>query len=453
MKKRLLITNLFALTTALLITSVVGLSLVKVNADESETASLNTLVEKYYNSGYYVKNTNIYINEPTQFELKSIFHAESAELERTTYYAPDALWMSRGKEVEGVKYSYYGTDEEGNLTNATVDTALVYPQNAGVAVKKGVNTATQTWSEDDGMEGYYVTLKDLIDKYNESDWTLENNVYSSSSSSVIDLLKGFTAPCYLGFNKQTSNYIDLVEAQIEETVDGLELRLIVSETNSGLVNNEDMVFSKAVINPSRQFTKYDYKDFNNWEVINNGSAAFTKTLDEENKSINIKRAKDDNDVYLVNDDVYVPESNCIIEFKANLGTTGVRSDLTISGKLFTVKLAFDLYNKSGNIWSKCVASDYYVNNNNANRYQTDKINEWHTYKISVYLHSTELVYKYKVEADYGANGEYITLFTANAYPGTGTEQNEFKIGTADKSQTGSNNALEMNIDYLSILAK
>lgn len=452
MKKKVLITNLFALTAALTVTSAVGLSSVKVDAEES---TLETLLKTYYNSGYYVKDTKININELSQFELSSIFHAGSSELERTTYYTPDALWMSKGKEVEGVKYSYYGTDAEGNLTNATADVALKKPEKVGIAVKKGVNTTTQTWDdEDEGMEGYYVTLKDILDSYNESEWSLNGNVYSTTSENVISMFKGFTAPCYLGFNDKTSKYVDLKKAEIEETTNGLELRLLADETNSGLISDENLVFSKAVINQSKQFTRYDYKDLNNWDVVNNGTAAFSKTLNDKKQTLNIKRAKDTNDVYLVNNDVYVPESNCIIEFKANLGTSGVRSDLTISGKLFTVKLVFDLADKTGKgNYESCIGSDYYVQNKNANKKWNDTLKSWHTYKISVYFHSSELVYKYKVEADFGTDGEFTTLFTANAYEGTGTDQTEVKIGSASSSVAGSNNALEMNIEYLSILAR
>ena len=228
---------------------------VEHNSVNAEVAGdkLNTLIASYYHNGYYVKDTKINITAEAVNELSQNggFH-QSNVLERTTYYTPDSLWMTRG---DG-KYSYYGTDSEGNLTSGTANEALVDPANPVVAVRKGVNTATQTWdSEDVGMEGYYITLKD-ISETDASLWSVEGNVYSSTNDEVIKLFKGFTAPCYLGFATQTGNYIDLTKVEVEEVNSKLVLRLYASETDSGkLLAGSNNVFAQAEVVPSHSYNE------------------------------------------------------------------------------------------------------------------------------------------------------------------------------------------------------
>lgn len=217
-----------------------------VAADLADS-QLGTLLSSYYHNGYYVKDTKINITSAAVEELNEYggFH-QSTLLDRTTYYTPDALWMSRGNG----KYSYYGTDNEGNVTNATATEALVTPENVKIAVKKGVNTATQTWDDVDvGMEGYYITLKDILET-DASSWQVNGNVYSSVDADVIEMFKGFTAPCYLGFIQGTENYIDLEKVEIEEVNHKLILRLYAHEGDSGkLLAGSNNVFSQAEITP------------------------------------------------------------------------------------------------------------------------------------------------------------------------------------------------------------
>ena len=53
-------------------------------------------MSKYHNNGVYIKESKINLNEKTVSEGIKFFHAKSTELERTTFYNGDALWMSRG---------------------------------------------------------------------------------------------------------------------------------------------------------------------------------------------------------------------------------------------------------------------------------------------------------------------------------------------------------------------
>lgn len=205
-----------------------GHSFYKVVKANDIVTSLNELIKTYVHNGHYVKDTVINLNEEASIELDTIFHAKSMVFERKTYYKDDALWMTN----ENGKYSYYGTSED-NLTNGVVDMLC---ETKETIVFKG-----------QGMEEYYYTLKDVVAN-EEDNWQLIDNVYSSTSSKMIEIFKGFTAPCYLGFNEKTENYIDLTSVEIEETSKGLELRLLADSTNSSLLKEgSNNVFSKATI--------------------------------------------------------------------------------------------------------------------------------------------------------------------------------------------------------------
>lgn len=201
---------------------------IETNANDV-VESLNSLVMKYLHNGTYKKETIINLNESTQMELSSIFHAGSDVLERVTYYQDDALWMSNGKG----KYSYYGTSEDGHLLNATVE--RVGKTSNSIAIKNKT------------MEDHYYTLRDIVASYDHN-WTFNNGVYYSDSIEVIEWFKGFTAPCYLGFNEETSNYIIFSGVEIEEKSDGLELRLLASSINEAMLKEgSNNIFSKALI--------------------------------------------------------------------------------------------------------------------------------------------------------------------------------------------------------------
>ena len=231
MNKKILLAGLLTLASVAGVVGTVG-NAHKIGAEDVNT-SLNALVTKYYHAGVYQKDTVIYLKDDATFELSSIFHAGVDTLERTTYYNDDALWMSR----DDGKYSYYGTSGS-DLVNAVVDTV-------------GDTTGSKVVITGQTMEEKYYTLYDV--KESAATWTLNEGVYSSTDLTLIEVFKGFTAPCYLGFNDTTSKYVDLVSVEIEETENGLELRLIADGTNDGVIDGADgdtttnEVFSKATI--------------------------------------------------------------------------------------------------------------------------------------------------------------------------------------------------------------
>ena len=148
--------------------------LINSSAEETNVEKLTELLADYYNSGSYKKRTEIYLTEKTVSELEDYFHDNCTILERTTYYNGNELWMSRGKEVEGVTYSYYGTAYNGEnavgVTNAATTEKLVTPAKASIVL---------SGEGKESMEDYYVTLKDISeDLYENVEWTYENGVYS-----------------------------------------------------------------------------------------------------------------------------------------------------------------------------------------------------------------------------------------------------------------------------------
>ena len=148
-----------------------------------------------------------------------------------TYYKDDALWMTN----EYDKYSFYGTDENGDLTNGIVN-----------AIGDTVNTVA---IKGISMEDYYITMRDIKAKINHS-WTYNNGVYSSSNSEVIEWFKAFTAPCYLGFDQKTKNYILFDRVEIEENENELILRLIANSQEYSKLSSDNEVFSQAVVSYS-----------------------------------------------------------------------------------------------------------------------------------------------------------------------------------------------------------
>ena len=247
-----------------------------VNAQSSGTEvvdSLNALLSHYVDNTYtYTKQTEIYLNEKATEELLEYggFHAKASTLKRTTYYRGEELWMSRGNG----SYSYYGT-AEGNtgVTNASTNQPLVTPENAKVVLSgEGKNS----------MREYYVGLEDIVADLSQ-DWTLEDGVYTSTSSELIELFKAFTAPCYLGFTtSETTNYITLnkVSINLDENYN-LSLKLYATGDTGKLTTN-DGVFSEAKILFSAPEYSKDF-DVNNldsqWQVgeveIYWGSETFT----------------------------------------------------------------------------------------------------------------------------------------------------------------------------------
>lgn len=184
--------------------------------------SVSKLLEGYYNEGTYTRNTTINLTETAVQEVETHFHAECTMLERTTYFTPNALWMTN---EEGT-YSYYGTSGD-DMTGGRVASLN---ETSSTIAKAGVG----------GMEGYYTTLKDIMEKASTVEWTYSNGVYSTTG--LTEEFLAFTAPCLL----DTQNYVQIAGVEIEEDTDGLHLRLLASGTNSGALTVAG-VLSEAII--------------------------------------------------------------------------------------------------------------------------------------------------------------------------------------------------------------
>ena len=225
MKKKLLI----------MILSIVSLFAVSLLVDADNNANneevvneLNDILNYYYADGTYTKHTKIYVDtEKVQKEISSYFHASCKDVERTTYYDGDSLWMSRGPEGEGVEYSYYGTyyvdGIASGVTNASTNEPLVHPENPRVVLSgEGKNS----------MNEYYVTLDDIFAKTSEGWQKDSKGAYYTSDANVLDDFRNFVAPLWLN-TEESKNYLSFTMATIEEINDTLVLKLWVSSTDYG----------------------------------------------------------------------------------------------------------------------------------------------------------------------------------------------------------------------------
>ena len=191
---------------------------------------VEALVSKYYSEGTYTRDTTINFNEEAVNEISTYFHAKATQLVRTTYFTPNALWMSRGNG----EYSYYGS-EGGNLTNGTAKEANVVPT---------YHTAVKNTS----MEDYYTTLKDIKEAVGAAAWTKDGTVYTSTDATLIKYFLDFTAPCFLNHDDTNANYLGLEKVTVEESGESLLLKLHVKSGDSGkLVGENNTVLSVATI--------------------------------------------------------------------------------------------------------------------------------------------------------------------------------------------------------------
>ena len=247
-----------------LIVCLVGIGFVffssKVLAEATDSsdvdANVKALLTKYYNNGTYIKESKINLNEDAVHEGIQFFHAKSTELERTTFYKGDSLWMSRGIKDE---YSYYGTAYEGEtaigVTNATASSPLSAPENASVVL---------SGTGKESMENYYVTMNDFIELTYETGWQENNGVYSYIPNEVVNndefftKFRLFTAPCYLEPTEENSNYLTFAKATLEEVNNSLVLSLYVSSSDAGKVTSTKekdgtYLFSQAKVTASSDF--------------------------------------------------------------------------------------------------------------------------------------------------------------------------------------------------------
>ena len=192
------------------------------------------LLTLYYNEGTYTRNTTINLNTEALDDISTHFHG-SVVLERTTLFQGGELWMTRG-ETE-TTYSYYGTSGE-NMTTGSATEWGEAPTSVGI-----VTNTHKDWDnpEEEGMEGFYITLKDIMEKASTVEWTYSNGVYSTTG--LTEEFLAFTAPCLL----DTQNYVQYTGVEVAEVGETLVLRLLASETNSGALSVETNVLSQAVI--------------------------------------------------------------------------------------------------------------------------------------------------------------------------------------------------------------
>ena len=121
---------------------------VNVNADSLSSdadVSLKNMLTKYYDEGYYQKDTVINLNEVAMNEAAKYFHVET-HLERTTLFDGNELFMTNSN---GSINSGYGTNSNGDMVHFTKD-------------ENGLKVVdyTVTMPNSGGMEEYYYTLKE-----------------------------------------------------------------------------------------------------------------------------------------------------------------------------------------------------------------------------------------------------------------------------------------------------
>ena len=251
------------------------------NVVQKDYEVLDQLVNTYYNEGHYVRATQIYVdqakiaadlleNHPTK-EYANLFHAKATSLTRTTYFEGDQLWMKEansGYGTDGELMTHFKYENDVKKVDYTVD-------------KSHANWATPS---ENGMEGFYTTLKDIKPTESQA-WTKSGNIYKSSDASLKKAFQAFTAPCFVGFD-DVPNYITFDHVEVEETEDGLELRLYTVSGDSGKLNSSSTnnLFSKAVISHHSVYLPGNFNGDSEWTekrmfTITNAGYSYTMELD------------------------------------------------------------------------------------------------------------------------------------------------------------------------------
>ena len=216
----------------------VNVSADSLSADES--TSLKNMLTKYYDEGYYQKDTVINLNQASMAEAGKYFHVET-HLERTTLFDGNELFMTN---ADGSINSGYGTDANGDMVHFTKDA-------------NGLNVVDYTVAipNSGGMEEYYYTLKDLTE-LDYSEWSLSNGVYTYAPSNPSNediwftMFRDITAPCFLNSDVKSRNYVLFSKITIEEVLDRLILKLYVNQGDYSKLTEEhqtDLCFSEATI--------------------------------------------------------------------------------------------------------------------------------------------------------------------------------------------------------------
>ena len=204
--------------------------------------SVRLLFEKYYNNGYYTKDSVLNVNDTAISEIKTYFHASASIRYRRTVYTPSALEMVTS--VDGVSYS-------NSISRYEDKDGKVY--HTGLGDDYYVN-----WSS---VEDKFVTLDDFIND-NSIYWTYSNGVYTHNLSSptfvagddveddMTRMAREFVAPMWLAPDEINCNYHKFTKLTVEVVNEVLVIKLYVDGLNSGiLVDGADNVFSQVSIVP------------------------------------------------------------------------------------------------------------------------------------------------------------------------------------------------------------
>ena len=209
---------------------------------DTNDSDVNRLFEKYYYDGVYTKKTNINLNDKAVIEAIKYFHNQCAELERTTYYDGDKLWMTND----------YGTINSGYGTNSSGMTHF-YINEAGEEVIDYVVKGTS-------MEESYTTLYDFKDE-KEVNWEMVNGTYVSYDDKAIQMFKDFCAPCFVGIDLNQYHWLIFSHVSVEEIANSLRMKLYVTTTQRGYLNNNNTVFAEALIYRGIDEIVYDEKEY------------------------------------------------------------------------------------------------------------------------------------------------------------------------------------------------
>lgn len=209
-------------------------------------------------------------------------------------------------------YSYYGTRGE-DMTSGRSSEAFVQPKSIHIA-QKGVT-----------MEQKYTTMDDIKNHKDEENeefkWTKNVDVYSTKNPDVIQMFLDFTAPCFLNLNNnKINNYFSLHHVEVEETSNGLELRLVTTGDEGKLKDDANDVLSVATI------TKGSYND---QVVITNiadvPSAADGTKVDVTGKVV--RMYNNTNSFYIADE-----KGKELLVYKTKLESVGINDIVNIVGK-------------------------------------------------------------------------------------------------------------------------
>ena len=206
---------------------------------------VSSLVKDYVSDGVYTKETNIFIDtesEDLKSDLATMFHGQmsveglSKQLNKTTYYNGDSLWMTNNQGVN----SGYGTD--GNVMTH-------------FKVTDGVAKVDYTVPVDGGMEEYYVTPRDFAADGYFVGWTkTAENTYELSTSALPTTKDGRTvlsdfidvvAP--LLYWEGSENYFTYSKLVVKKVGETLVLQIVLDATNAAGVLTSGDVLAEATI--------------------------------------------------------------------------------------------------------------------------------------------------------------------------------------------------------------